>query len=122
MSPAERSAIVTALAAAFGEAIDVSPDAGQALHVLLPRVDLPAPWTSPCRGLARFGNWPDERPDFFVDAAVINGVNEPPRSNSLQTVLGSEWRQFSYAFPWSKESADPVLAIMLWLTRFREAT
>jgi hypothetical protein len=122
LSPEGRSAIVAALAEAFGEATDVSPDAGQPLHVMISRVDLPAPWASPSRALVRFGNWPSERPEFFVEIGVVNAAGEPPRSNSVQTVLGSEWRQFSFAFPWSVEAADAVRAVMLWLTRFREAT
>ena len=122
MSPEERALVVAALTDAFGSVTDVSPDDDQPLHILFGGLTLPKPWTSPARAIARFGNWPQERPEFLVDVAVVNSAGEPPRSNSVQTVLGSGWRQFSFSFPWSSDGADPVRAIMLWLTRFREAT
>jgi hypothetical protein len=118
----ERKAIVAALRKAFGAMKDVTPGDGQPLHVLFEAIVLPNPWTSPTRALARFVNWPNDRPEFFVDMSVVNAAGEAPRSNSTQTVLGTSWRQFSFSFPWSKDDPDPVRAIQLWITRFSETT
>lgn len=122
MNADEHKPIIAALGEAFGEVKDVTPDDGQPLHVILEALTLPKPWTSPARALARFTNWPDDRPEFFVDTGVVNEAGEPPRSSSTQTVLGGSWRHFSFSFPWSKERADPVRAIQLWITRFAETT
>jgi hypothetical protein len=119
---AEREPMVTALAEAFGQVTDVTPDDDQPLHVVIGALLLPTPWTSPARALARFTNWPRERPEFWVDTEVFNESGQPPRSSSSQSVLGASWRQFSFAFPWAEERADPVRAIQLWVTRFSEAT
>ena len=122
MTAEERKPIVASLGEAFGSVKDVMPDDGQPLHVLFEALALPKPWTSPARALARFANWPNDRPEFFVDASVVNAAGEPPRSNSIETVLGTSWRRFSFSFPWSKEGADAVRAIQLWVTRFSETT
>jgi hypothetical protein len=116
----ERKPIVAALREAFGKVTDVTPDDDQPLHVLFETLTLPKPWTSPARAVARFTNWPRERPEFFIDTAIVNQAGEPPRSNSTQSVLGASWRQFSFSFAWSEERADPVRAIQLWITRFAE--
>jgi hypothetical protein len=118
----ERMPIVAALAEAFGPVKDVTPDDGQPLHLVFEALALPKPWTTPARALTRFANWPNDRPEFFVDTSVVNTAAEPPRSSSTVTVLGASWRQFSFTFPWSKEGADPVRAIQLWITRFSETT
>jgi hypothetical protein len=122
LSPEERAATVAALADAFGTVTDVTPADEQPLHVLFGELSLPGPWTSPTRGLARFTNWPHERPEFFIDVSVVNDAGTEPRSNSIQTVLGGGWRQYSFSFPWSEDGADPVRVILLWLTRFSEPT
>lgn len=122
MNAEERKAVLAALAEAFGRVVDVTPAEGQPLHALFQELLLPEPWTSPARALARFTNWPRERPEFFVSLDVVNADGQPPRSNSEQAVLGASWRQFSFGFPWAEEGADPVRAIQLWVTRFREAT
>ena len=55
--------IVEALAMAFGNAVDVTPAAGQPLHVLLNELELPVPWTpSPARALTIWAGWPQNRP------------------------------------------------------------
>jgi hypothetical protein len=122
LSPEERATIMVALTDAFGSVTDVTPADGQPLHALIHELSLPAPWTSPARALARFTNWPRERPEFLIDVAVVNAAGAPPRSSSLQTVLGAAWRQYSFSFPWSEEGAEPVRAILLWLTRLSEPT
>lgn len=122
MNAEDRKAVLAALAEAFGKVVDVTPAEGQPLHVLFEKLLLPAPWTSPARALARFNNWPRERPEFFVAPDVVNRDDQPPRSSSGQAVLGASWRQFSFGFPWTEEGADPVRAIQMWVTRFRETT
>jgi len=118
-----RKQIVSELAEAFGEARDVTPDSGQPLHVLLSDLKLPSPWKpSPTRGLAKFENWPRQRPLFWVDLALVNGDSQPPRSNSEQLVLGETWRQFSFSFAWPIDPLTPMHAVLKWLTRFREST
>lgn len=113
----EEDNVVKKLRAAFGGAEDVTPAAGQPLHVLLPSVDLPDPWKpSPARALTNWNNWPTDRPLFYVDQEVVGEQGEPPRSNSLVYVLGEPWRQFSFTFPWV--GTDPVRAVQLWMTRF----
>lgn len=121
MDAAAREAIVTELATAFGEAVDVTPTPDQTLHVLLPKIALLPPWPSPVRALGRFVNWPDVRPDFWIDMQVVTPQGEPPRSSSEQLVVGGSWRQFSYAFGWPQEPTTPTRAVLLWLNRFRAA-
>jgi hypothetical protein len=104
MDAASREDIVAELAGAFEEAVDVTPDSDQPLHVMLPRVPLSPPWPSPARAIVRFVNWPDARPDFWIE----------------QLVLGSSWRQFSFAFPWPPPLATATRAVLSWLNRFRE--
>jgi hypothetical protein len=109
--------IVAALASAFGGAEDVTPAPGQPLHVLLPRVELPEPWSpSPTRALTVWRNWPAERPEFVIDVAGVGEKGEPPRSNGTSYLLGEAWRNLSYSFEW--KGNDPVLTVQLWLTRF----
>lgn len=126
MDVGQRKAIVAELAAAFGAAEDVTPALDQPLHVLLPQVKLPPPWRpSPAAVLLRFPAWPGARPEFWIDMAVVNRNNEPPRSSSPQPVLGRTWRQFSYSFSWPPapgQSSTPTRAVEMWLTRFREGT
>lgn len=123
MDGVDEHPIVVELRQSFREARDVTPEGGQPLYVLLPAVDLAGPWhPSPARILLRFPGWPDQRPDFFIDHAVVNAVGEPPRSNSDQLVLGETWRQFSYGFAWPPASAPTATkAVLAWLARFREA-
>jgi hypothetical protein len=122
MEDAERKAIVEELSASFSEAVDMSPGSDQPLHVLLPKVDLLPPWTSPVRALVRFVNWPQARPEFWIDMAAMTPAGQAPRSSSEQLVLGESWRQFSYGFAWPQEPATPTRAVQLWLNRFREET
>jgi hypothetical protein len=118
-----RASIVAELAASFGEAVDVSPSEDQPLHVLLPKLSVLPPWSpSPTRGLVRFANWPDQKPDFWIDVGLNNAKNEEPRSSSQQLILGSPWRQFSAAVPWPTEPKTATRAVQLWLNRFRDAT
>lgn len=121
MDASEREQIVSELAAAFGEAIDVTPGPDQPLHVLLPRVPLSPPWPSQARALVRFMNWPAARPGFWIDVEVVTSQGAPPRSSSEQLVVGGSWRQFSYAFAWPQNPTTPTRAVLLWLNRFREA-
>lgn len=121
MEASERKQIVEELASAFGEAVDVTPSVDQPLHVLLPRVPLSPPWPSPVRALVRFVNWPEVRPEFWIDINVLTSSGEPPRSSSEQLVVGGSWRQFSYAFTWPQSPATATRAVLLWLNRFREA-
>lgn len=73
MDSETRKVIVAELAAAFGEAEDVTPAEDQPLHVLLPSLPILAPWQpTRARGLARFAGWPDQRPDFWIDIKVHN--------------------------------------------------
>lgn len=120
MTRTERAATVAALRRAFGAARDVAVNEDQPLAVLLGRLRLPAPWTSPGQALVRFADWPGNRPEFFIDPGVTNEKGEPPRSSSEVAVLGRTWRQFSFSFTWDG-SPDPVKAVELWLTRFRLA-
>ncbi len=118
-----RKSTVEALAAAFGGAQDVSPDAQQPLHVLLTNLQIPPPWRpSPTTALVQFAGWPGARPEFWINPAVVNGSGEPPRSGNVQYVLGASWRQFSFGFTWPCDPLTPVRAAQLWLTRFREPT
>lgn len=121
MDAAERKWIIEELASAFGEAVDVTPSPDQPLHVLLPNVPLSPPWPSPAQALVRFVNWPDVRPEFWIDMAVVTSQSEPPRSSSEQLVVGGSWRQFSYAFTWPQQPTTATRAVLLWLNRFREA-
>jgi hypothetical protein len=121
MTRTERAAIVAALRRAFGAARDVSLNQEQPLIVLLGRLHLPAPWTSPGKAMVRYADWPTNRPEFFIDPEVRNEKGEPPRSNNEVALLGRTWRQFSFSFPWDGSEPDPVKAVELWLTRFRLA-
>lgn len=121
MDEATRKAIVDELAESFGGATDVTPAPDQPLHVLLPTVGLLPPWPSPAQALVRFVNWPETRPDFWIDIGVKTAAGEPPRSSSEQYVVGGAWRQFSYAFDWPQQPVTETRAVQLWLSRFREA-
>jgi hypothetical protein len=121
MDASERRRIVEELASSFGQAVDVTPSPDQPLHVLLPSVPLLPPWASPARALVRFVNWPDVRPEFWIDMDVLTSSGEPPRSSSEQLVVGGSWRQFSYAFTWPQQPTTATRAVLLWLNRFREA-
>jgi hypothetical protein len=121
MDAPARKRIVKELGAAFGGAEDVTPDESQPLHVLLPKLTLQPPWTSPTRALVRFTNWPTLRPEFWVDLSVANAAGDPPRSDRMDLVVGESWRGFSFNVPWnSTETA--TTAIQKWLVRFREDT
>jgi hypothetical protein len=117
MEDSVRTDIISRLFTAFGGAKDVTPAQDQPLHVLLPTLELPDPWTpSPTRGLSVWRNWPNERPEFAIDETVTGENNEPPRSNSSAYLLGETWRNYSFSFPWAGD--DPVRAIQQWLNRF----
>jgi hypothetical protein len=104
-------------AAGWGVGADVTPAEVQAPHVLLPVLELPDPWRpSPTRALTIWNGWPNERPEFVVDLAVVGETGEPPRSNDEVLRLGSSWRRFSFTFAWSGD--DPVKAVRMWLERF----
>lgn len=119
MDDAECEEIVAKLGRAFGGAKDVTPTEHHDLHVLLPKLELPKPWKpSPTRGLAIFTNWPNDRPLFYVDRAVVGETNEPPRSNHEHYHLDEAWRGFSWNSPWL--GTDPVRAIQMWINRFVE--
>jgi hypothetical protein len=123
MDPEQDQQIVRELADAFGELADVTPAADQPLHIVLKEVLLPRPWRpSPTRALVVFTGWPNRRPDFYIDMAVVGLSGEPPRSNSEQLVVGAAWRQFSFTFEWPQSAPTSVTAVQLWLTRFRETT
>jgi hypothetical protein len=124
MDFAARATIVADLAAAFGQAADVSPDPAQPLHVLLPTLSLPSLWQpNPTRAIVRFTQWSDCRPEFFIDAGVRTAAGQPPRSSSAAYVIGEHWLQFSFAFPWPPAAPiSSVRAVQMWLTRFREGT
>jgi hypothetical protein len=118
MDAEARERIVESLRTAFGAAEDVTPRPQQALHVLLPEVQLPAPWTpSPTRALTVWGNWPAERPLFALDPSVRGEAGDPPRSYNDLYLLDTAWRGFSFSFPWNGTD-DPVRVVQLWLTRF----
>lgn len=117
MEPGDREDLVDRLAAAFGDAVDLTPADGQAPHVLLPSIELPEPWTpSPTRALTVWENWPASRPQFVIDESVVGEGGEPPRSHHQIYLLGESWRGFSFTFAWSGD--DPVRAVQLWLARF----
>lgn len=117
MDDATRAGIVARLVRAFGAARDVSPTPEQALHVLLPEIVLPDPWTpSPTRALTVWEGWPGSRPVFYIDANVTGETGAPPRNPSPTYVLGETWNAFSFSFPWVGD--DPVRAVQTWLTRF----
>ena len=125
MDLATRKAIVDELRASFGEAEDVTPGDGQPAHVLLPKLELLPPWKpSPAKALVRFtAGWPDDRPDFFIDLAVVDKAGTPPRNNGGNLpapvlVLGDPWRQFSFNFLWPQNPKTPTRAVQLWLNRF----
>jgi len=117
MEAEQRKDIVARLEEAFGAAENVTPADGQVLHVLLPSLLLPEPWTpSQSRALTVWEGWPDGRPRFLIDHDVVGEMKEPPRSSDPVYLIGESWRQFSFTFPWVGE--DPVLAIQLWMERF----
>jgi hypothetical protein len=117
MAATAQVTIVDRLAAAFGEAVDVTPEGIEAPHVLLPALELPDPWTpTPIRALTIWTSWPQERPEFLIDLAVVGENGVPPRSSSEVLRLGTTWRGFSFSFQWSGD--DPVRAVRLWLGRF----
>jgi hypothetical protein len=117
MDERERSAVVERLAEAFGDARDVTPAPGQPLHVLLPHVVLPEPWTpTPARALTVWADWPHSRPAFYIDATVTGETGQPPRNPSATYLLGETWSGFSFSFAWSGN--DPTRAARTWLTRF----
>ena len=109
------------LADAFGGARDLTPAPDQPPHILLPTLELPAPWTpSPTRALTIWAGWPAQRPEFLIDPALVSDTDEPPRSNSMVLRLGQEWREFSFSFTWHGD--DPVRVVKLWLHRFTESS
>jgi hypothetical protein len=117
MDAAKREKMVDQLGAAFGGARDVTPAAGQPLHVLLDGLTLPRGWTpNPVRALTVWASWPGGRPDFYIEHSARGPDGEPPRSNSDAYLLGETWRAFSFQFAWNGD--DPVLAVQRWLTRF----
>jgi hypothetical protein len=117
MSEGGQDNLLGVLALAFGGAEDVTPAPDQPRHILLPELEIPSPWApSLTRAMTVWRNWPGERPEFFIDTAVVGETNQPPRSNTSSYVLGEPWRSFSFTFPWAGD--DPVLAVQLWLTRF----
>ena len=117
MEASDQAELVRQLADAFSGAHDVTPDGDSRLHVLLPSVELPEPWSpSPTRALTIWESWPQARPLFYVDERVVGENGEPPRSNSSAYLLGESWRGFSFNFAWLGN--DPVRAIQLWLGRF----
>ena len=121
MDAAERKEIVARLDRAFGGAEDASPSATHDLHVLLPALELPPPWSpSPTRALAIFTNWPNTRPLFYIDREVVGANGQPPQSNHEAYHLDEAWRGFS----WTERPfhGDPVRAIQLWINRFVQET
>lgn len=117
MATTAQATIVDRLAAAFGEAVDVTPGGHETAYVLLPALEFPDPWTpSPTRALTIWTAWPQARPEFVIDLAVTGEQGEPPRSSNEVLQLGTAWRSFSFSFPWSGD--DPVRAVKLWLGRF----
>lgn len=112
-----RTATVERLHKAFGGAADVTPGDGQPLHVRFAALELPEPWTpSPTRALAIFGNWPNERPLFYVGDDVRGESGQPPTNPHNAYHAGENWMGFSFSFPWS--GSDVIRAIQLWMTRF----
>lgn len=127
MDVAVRTAIVEELRASFGAAEDVTPSDSQPAHVLLPQLALLPPWMpSPARALLRFTErWPEERPEFFIDVAVVDKAGTPPRNSggnpaTLTYVVGASWRQFSFSFTWPQNPKTATRAVQLWLNRFRD--
>ncbi len=117
MDAAERSHLVSNLSSAFGGAEEVTPAADQPVHVLLPELELPNPWTpSPTRALTVWRNWPAERPQFVIDAGIVGQAGQPPRSSDLVYLVGEGWRSFSFSFDWKGD--DSVCVVQIWLTRF----
>lgn len=117
MDDQTRAQIVERLAAAFPAAQDVTPASGQPLHILLSDLELPSPWTpSPTRALTVWRNWPQQRPDFYIDGAVTGETGAPPRNPNPKYLLGESWNGFSFNFP--LPGNDPVRVIQSWLTRF----
>lgn len=117
MTPEEREALVAELAAAFGAAADVTPAEGQPLHVLLPEVELPDPWTpSPARAITVWGTTTSERPQFYIDSGVTGEDGQPPQGHSPALVAGEAWNGFSFNF--TPAAGDPVRMVQQWLTRF----
>jgi hypothetical protein len=117
LDDAARKILVERLAAAFGEAIDVTPAEGQAPQILLPAVELPEPWKpSPTRALTVWEDWPNACPRFVIDERVVGENGEPPRSHHSVYLVGESWRGFSFNFAWSGD--DPVRAVQLWMARF----
>lgn len=117
MSDYDRELLTSRLEVAFGKAVDVTPADGQPAHILLPRIELPKPWTpSPTRALTVWEGWPTSRPQFVIDESVVGETGQPPRSHQAVYLLGQSWRGFSFNFSWSGD--DPVRVVQLWLTRF----
>jgi hypothetical protein len=117
MAATAQDTIVDRLAAAFGGAVDVTPPAEGTPHILLPTLELPDPWTpTPTRALTIWTSWPQVRPEFVIDSAVVGEQGDAPRSSNEVLKLGTNWRTFSFAFEWSGD--DPVRAVKLWLGRF----
>jgi len=123
MDPETRKGLIRQLAEAFGELTDVTPADDQPLHVIFNELALPSPWRpSPARALAIFNNWPEQRPEFYVDFTVVNDTGQPPRSPIDTLKVGETWRGYSFTFPWPQAPATAVRAIQLWITRFSEKT
>jgi hypothetical protein len=118
MESDERERIVAALAEAFGAATDATESPELPLHVILPELELPGPWTpSPTRALTIWRNWPAERPEFYIDHSVVGESEAPPRNPYDAYHLGETWRGFSFNFPWPGQN-DPVVVVQMWVTRF----
>ena len=85
--------------------------------MLLHALEMPTPWRpSPTRALTTWADWPAQRPQFFIDQAVVGESGSRPRSHSLVYHLGEPWTQFSFAFAWT--GRDPVQAVQRWMNRF----
>lgn len=113
---------MAALSQAFGAATDVTESPDQPLHVLLPELELPDPWTpSPTRALTIWRNWPAERPQFYVDPSVVGTNGQPPQNPHDHYHLGETWRGFSFSFNWLGRD-EPALAVQMWMTRFEVGT
>lgn len=117
MERPERERIIDELGHAFGAATDVTPRPSQPLHVLIPKLELPAPWQpSPTRALTTWEDWPAQRPLFLIDPAVVGESGSRPRSHNLVYQLGEPWLACSLAFSWG--GRDSVRAVQRWMTRF----
>jgi|SRR5579863_234645 len=111
------STIVDRLAAAFGEAVDVTPENGETPHILLPKLELPDPWTpSETSALTIWNSWPTQRPEFLIELVVVGEHGEPPTNPTEVLRLGKTWRGFSFNFTWAGD--DPVRVVRMWLGRF----